>query len=239
MELSKRLQAVADLVTAGMSVADIGTDHGYVPIYLVKTKKVPKALAMDINQGPLDRAIKNIESHSLGKYIKTRRSEGLAELAQGEAESVVIAGMGGALIMKILAAGSKFKGIKEYVLQPQSEIPKFRAFLKDGGYHIITEDMVFEEGKFYNIIKVTKETCHVEDDTTEHIFLGDKEKKLYGKYLLQHHHPTLKLFIQKEIAIKEGVINTLKSNKGMQIDQRIKEVEEEVAYAEQILYRYY
>ena len=105
MELSKRLQAVADLVTAGYRVADIGTDHAYIPIFLLASGKIPGAAAMDVNEGPLERARCHIEENGLTEKISLRLSDGLAGLRPGEAESVVIAGMGGGLIIRILTEG--------------------------------------------------------------------------------------------------------------------------------------
>ena len=105
MELSKRLTAVASLVTEGASVADIGTDHGYIPIYLVKQQIAEKAIALDINRGPLERARLHITGHGLKDRIETRLSDGLANVVPGEVDTMVAAGMGGALIIKILKEG--------------------------------------------------------------------------------------------------------------------------------------
>ena len=101
-ELSERLRAVADLVDDGMVVADIGTDHGYIPIALVQEGRCPRAVAMDINIGPLDRARAHIQAAELSEKIDTRRSDGMKELKAEEADCAIIAGMGGALTIKIL-----------------------------------------------------------------------------------------------------------------------------------------
>ena len=102
MELSRRLYAVASLVTEGASVADIGTDHGYIPIYLMQNEIVSKAIAMDINGGPLERARMHIVGHGLKGKIETRLSNGLEALAPGEVYTMIAAGMGGCLIIRIL-----------------------------------------------------------------------------------------------------------------------------------------
>ena len=135
MELSVRLQAVADMVTEGTKVADVGTDHAYIPIYLVEHDKNPSAIAMDINRGPLKKAEENISSHNLENKIETRLSDGLKQLHLGEADSVVIAGMGGGLVVKIMEEGTLHKKyVKEWILQPQSEISKVRQYLNENGY---------------------------------------------------------------------------------------------------------
>ena len=114
MQLSERMQRLAALVTAGNRLADVGTDHGYIPIALVQEGKIPSALAMDINQGPLARAEAHIRQAGLSTYIKTRLSDGLLELRKDEADTVLAAGMGGMLILRILNGGGHcLRGIKE------------------------------------------------------------------------------------------------------------------------------
>ena len=154
-ELSERLRAVADLVDDGMVVADIGTDHGYIPIALVQEGRCPRAVATDINIGPLDRARAHIQAAELSEKIDTRRSDGMKELKAEEADCAIIAGMGGALTIKILEESSATaRSLKALILQPQSELYKVREYLAEQGYEILAEDMVLEEGKFYPIMKV-------------------------------------------------------------------------------------
>ena len=105
MQLSKRLSAVASLITEGSRLADIGTDHGYVPIALVENGSIPSAVAMDVNKGPLERAQEHIREKHLEDRIKTRLSDGVKALEEGEADAVLIAGMGGMLVIRILDAG--------------------------------------------------------------------------------------------------------------------------------------
>ena len=141
-ELSERLRAVAD----------IGTDHGYIPIALVQEGRCPRAVAMDINIGPLDRARAHIQAAELSEKIDTRRSDGMKELKAEEADCAIIAGMGGALTIKILEESSATaRSLKALILQPQSELYKVREYLAEQGYEILAEDMVLEEGKFYPI----------------------------------------------------------------------------------------
>ena len=148
MELSKRLQAVAALVTAGYITADIGTDHAYIPIYLVEHGLIPSAFAMDINEGPLSRAREHVEENGLSDRIELRLSDGLCALQPGEAETAVLAGMGGGLMIRILKNSPDVTaGMKEFILQPQSEIARVRAFLLEEGFLFIREDMVLEDGK--------------------------------------------------------------------------------------------
>ena len=93
------MKAVASMVTAGNVLADVGTDHGYVPIALVQRKKIPRAIAMDINKGPLQRACEHIAEFRLEDYIETRLSDGVAKLEVGEVDTILVAGMGGELAL--------------------------------------------------------------------------------------------------------------------------------------------
>ena len=154
MELSKRLQTVANAVTPGSRVADVGTDHGYVPIYLVERGLCPGAIAMDVNEGPLARAEEHIRAEGLSDRIQTRKSDGLAALAPEETDAVVIAGMGGALMCRILQDAIAFlEAGRELILQPQSEWFKVRRLLSASGYRITQEWFLEEEGKYYVVIK--------------------------------------------------------------------------------------
>ena len=108
MQLSDRLQAVASMVTENSRLADVGTDHGYIPIYLCEMGTIPSAIAMDVIKGPLLRAKMNIERYHMQEKIRTRLSDGVLKLNPDEADSVVIAGMGGTPVMKILEEGKKY-----------------------------------------------------------------------------------------------------------------------------------
>ena len=230
MELSKRLQAVADLVSDGMTVADVGTDHGYIPIYLVKNQKSPRAIAMDVNQGPLMRAKEHIEAFNLLQYIDARLSDGVAALREQECECVVIAGMGGALTIKIMTEGETlFKSLKEFVLQPQSEIAKVRQFLCENRYRIVKEDMVFEDGKYYPMMKVINDVTEAYNAT----------ECLFGKCMLEQKHPVLQQFLQKEAHKKETIIRSLEKEAGAHIDVRKQELKNELEGIRDALQRYY
>lgn len=230
MELSKRLQAVADLVGEDLIVADVGTDHGYIPIYLLENKKSSKAFAMDVNKGPLLRADEHIVEHGLEKVIETRLSDGVKNLQVGECDAVVIAGMGGALTIKILEEGKHiFKSLTEFVLQPQSELHKVREYLISQGYCVVAEDMVCEDGKFYPMMKV----INGESDSYDAIELR------YGKRLLSERHPVLKRFLDKEKNTKKMILQNLQNASGEHIKIRRKEIENELEGIENALQRYY
>lgn len=230
MELSKRLQAVADLVSEGLVVADVGTDHGYIPIYLIETKKSPKAFAMDVNKGPLLRAKEHIAEHGLTSSIDTRLSDGVRALKKVECECVVVAGMGGALTIKIMEEGKEiFRNLKEFVLQPQSELQKVRTYLYENAYSIVEENMVLDDGKFYPMFRV------INGQSQEYHTI----ELCYGKLLLEQKNAVLKNFLEKEKAVKKLILSNLEQSFGEHIETRRKEIQEELEGIEYALQRYY
>lgn len=229
MELSKRLNAVASLVTDGYRLADIGTDHAYIPICLVGSEKIPAAVAMDVNRGPLLRAEENIRAYGLQDKITTRISDGFSALKREEADSAVIAGMGGPLMIRILREGAGIvRSLKECILQPQSETEKVRTFLLEEGFFFLREDMVEEDGKYYPMMKVRppREENRVRNGP------GWNETELqYGKLLLEEKNPVLRDYLQREIRILTGILERLKDTDSPEARRRIKELEEELKTA--------
>lgn len=207
--LSKRLQNVADMVTKGYIVADIGTDHGYVPIYLIKNGIVPKAYAMDINEGPLKIAGKNIRLEGLQDKITTVLSDGMNEMTSEMAESVVIAGMGGDLITDILNRGKNIKGIKELVLSPHKRVDIVRKYLLDNNWKITDENMVIDNNKYYTILKAVPER-----EESEY----DEAGLMYGRLLLLTKNPVLKQYLEKENKMYEEVLKKVENSKNETIN---------------------
>lgn len=226
MELSDRLTAVAGLVTRGNRVCDAGCDHGYVPIYLIQNKISPHVIAMDVRSGPLSRAREHIRRYGMEEYIETRLSDGVEALEQGEADTLILAGMGGRLMEGILKRGmQKVSAMKELILQPQSEIMGFRRFLREQGFDIIGEDMVLEEGKFYPMMRVLPGKADSEK-REEYKELADK----FGGILLEKKHPVLKEYLVLRRRKQEAILKVLaasaqETEKGM---CRIREIEEEL-----------
>lgn len=189
MQISKRLQAVSDMVASGSCLADVGTDHGYIPIYLVEEKRIPSAIAMDINRGPLSRARENIERNGLSDQIETRLSDGLDALLPGEADTIVIAGMGGPLAVEILKRGrAVLESCRDLILQPQSEIWIVRRYLDENGWRIRRENMILEEGKYYPMLLASRGNSEALDIV----------KLFYGPRLLEKRHPVLLDYLKKE-----------------------------------------
>jgi tRNA (adenine22-N1)-methyltransferase len=148
------MRAVAELVQPCKSIADVGCDHGYIAMELVRSNVCRHVIAMDINSGPLDRAKQNIVEYDMQDYIETRLSDGVSALQMGEAEGIICAGMGGRLVLSILEQGKELvSGMKQVILQPQSELAEVRSYLRKKGYLIDKEDLVYEDGKYYPMMR--------------------------------------------------------------------------------------
>jgi len=155
IKLSPRLQIVYDMIPHCQTVADVGTDHGYLPIALLENNVASRAIAMDINAGPLDRARDNIKAAGFEAQVDLRLSDGLKQLSPGEAQVICICGMGGTLIGRIFQAGEQVaKSADCIVIEPQSDYHSLRRLLMDMGFVIVDEDLTCEENKTYPIIKL-------------------------------------------------------------------------------------
>ncbi|MCR4999805.1 MAG: class I SAM-dependent methyltransferase [Lachnospiraceae bacterium] len=221
--ISNRLEALCSMVTPGYKLADIGCDHGFLSIALVERGICPSAIAMDLRPGPLSHAVENIAHEGLSNRIETRLSDGLDKLSIGEAESIVIAGMGGRLLIHILEAGDTIaKAAQELILQPQSEIPLVRHYLVEQGYQLLAEDMLCEDGKYYPMMKVAPAAT----DRGEILAERDADY-LYGKMLLRNAHPVLREYLQWELRIKEEIRSKLPTD--MATSTRMAEVNEAIA----------
>lgn len=249
MELSIRLKTVAQAVTPGNRVADVGTDHGYVPIYLVKNHLSPGGIAMDVNRGPLEKAKEHIRMEKLGNKIATRLGNGLVPLEPDETDTVIIAGMGGDLICKILNARPEFLTAgKELILQPQSEWFKVRQLLAEHSYVIEKEWFLKEDGKYYVIIKAEKEkqsqntSGQSQPVSLQKYQAADKKSTeenasekaemqsiydQYGKYLIQTKNPVLKEYLEREISKKEKIADDLQMSIHHRNAEEISEKEKE------------
>ncbi|WP_274651892.1 tRNA (adenine(22)-N(1))-methyltransferase [Paenibacillus humicola] len=155
IQLSKRLQTIADRVTQGYRLADIGSDHALLPVYLVQSGKCPSAVAGELNDGPFQAARRQTAEAGLAARISVRQGDGLAVLSPGEADTVVIAGMGGSLMATILETGflaGRLKGAKELVLQPNVGEDLVRKWLVLRGFALLDETILEEDGRFYEVL---------------------------------------------------------------------------------------
>lgn len=206
VRISDRLKTVAHMCDKGAVVADIGTDHGYLPIYLVQEGIAPSAIAMDLRKGPLDKAKKHISDNCLQDKIQTRLSDGMDKLLKNEADIITICGMGGRLIADILTKGKNvISQNTTLIVSPQSEVGDFRHFLVSQGFDIEDEKMLKEDGKYYFIIRCSKSDMQVHPKHSE-------AEYQYGWKLLENKDKTLQEYLVKEKEINEGISNSLKKD---------------------------
>ena len=214
IKISKRLETVASLVSSGNRLADVGTDHAYIPIWLAEQGRISSAIAMDINEGPLQRARQNVEKYGYEGQIVLRLSDGLDELEPGEADTILIAGMGGPLMMRILTRGRETSRMaRELILQPQSELTRFRHFLHENGYRIQQEKMVLDEGKYYTVIKAA-----LGEETYDHEWAYR-----FGKCLVEERSGPLRDWLLRERE-KYGRIQDQLTEKGRDCEERLQTV---------------
>lgn len=231
MQLSLRLKAIADMVSKGNRLVDVGCDHGYLPVYLVLNKVIPFAIAMDVRKGPLSKAQEHIARYHLEEYIETRLSNGLEALQLGEGDTLVIAGMGGPLMESILEARKNIRdSFKEMILQPQSDIPHFRKYILEQGWDIIEEKLIEEDGKFYPMMKVIKTEEHNHDLTQEEMF--------FGRNLLLSDNNVFIRFLEREKRIKEEIKKKLEKTNTISTNQRFEEIQEELQLINTVLKKY-
>ncbi|MBQ0043114.1 MAG: SAM-dependent methyltransferase [Lachnospiraceae bacterium] len=229
--MSNRLKAVSELVPSCGCVADIGCDHGYISIDLIKRRVAEHVIAMDLREGPLMMAKENIRKYLTGDRertaIETRLSDGMKQLKAGETDGIICAGMGGKLIIQILENSWELvQELKFMVLQPQSELVYFRTFLAENGFVIEDENLIFEEGKYYPMVRVSKGKPYE---------LNQKEL-LCGPILLRRKPIELINWLCREREINRKILaNLQKEAQTETISARLKEIEEAIGLIDEIL----
>lgn len=213
IELSPRLRLAADLVPQGARLADVGTDHAYLPACLLLEGKIPWAIASDLRQGPLDRARETARQYGCGDKMTFRLCNGLAGVRPGEVDAVVIAGMGGETIAQILEAAPWVWAEKlPLILQPMSSLPELREWLGQHGYAIAQERLAREGETLYVVMMVT--VGEMGQQTPGQLWVGRQSRDpLRGEYLEQ-----------QERKLRRALEGMSKS-RGEQTQQRRRELE--------------
>ncbi|WP_425061268.1 tRNA (adenine(22)-N(1))-methyltransferase [Sporomusa carbonis] len=203
MKLGERLKAVADMVPAGVTLADIGTDHAYLPIYLVEQRIICCAIAGDVHHGPYLSAKNAVAAVNLEQKISVRLGDGLAVLAPGEADVAVIAGIGGANIIDIMSSSPAVMAtLKRIILQPMIAAALVRNWLQANRWQIIDEQLVQEEGRLYQIIAAEPGDSLPIDPVLCEI----------GPLLWQTRHPLLKQHIYELMSHLKGVLSAMEGS---------------------------
>ncbi len=189
--LSNRLGYVATFVT-GKTLADIGSDHAYLPCFVVENGLVEKAIAGEVVLGPYNAAMRQVSARQLQEKIAVRLGDGLDVIAYGEADSITICGMGGSLIVQILEAGkTKLSGHERLILQPNVGAELIRAWLLSNGKRLVAETILEEDGKIYEILVAESGSCEALTDVEERFgpyLLKEKNEAFIKKWMLELTH---------------------------------------------------
>lgn len=232
------MKAVADMVEPCQCVADIGCDHAFVSIYLASQHIAAHVIASDVRPGPIEIAKRNVEEWKLSHAIDIRLNDGLGSLKPGEADTIIIAGMGGLLMIDILSKNKEVADACRYlILQPQSDIEKVRRYVIACGYAIVDEDMLIDMGKYYNLLKVEVPKPHTPADSL--ISAKDISKYInnrpeyndieyrYGRILLENKNETLKKYLSYTYNVNKKIMAGIENSQSASATTRLAALKEE------------
>lgn len=215
LKLSKRLDVIAGLVEEAKVVADVGTDHGYIPNYLVENGLAEMVYATDISADSLQKNVDMVKLRGNSERIISLVGDGLVPVEGRDVDTVIIAGMGGLLMMNILEKSRDFaKGVRRFILQPQSSTYELREYLYSHEYKIIREVMVEDSNKLYEVLLV--EHGHMELETELHL--------KYGKNLLEDCDDVFLKFIKREYDNNVLILEKLSENSSEKSEAKIAEL---------------
>jgi tRNA (adenine22-N1)-methyltransferase len=218
IKLSNRLQTVAKHIPPGLRVADIGTDHGYLPVYLAVNDLSPHVIATDRGKGPLASAEQLVSLLSLENKVSTRLGDGLAVIEPGEVDVICIAGMGGMAMKEIIENGMAVaKSAKRLILQPQRNVSAVRRFLAESGFKIVAEDLAEDDGFYYEIIVVEQGEMQLSDTEAE-----------FGPLLLANGHPLLEDFLRLRELDMTRLLESMSENNSPDSLRRKQQLEDEI-----------
>lgn len=237
MHLDKRLQAVASLVPQGSRLADIGTDHAYLPVWLVRNGAIASAVAGDIASGPCQAARATVAMYATADKIAVRQGSGLAVLAPGEADCIAICGMGGSTIISILAADMAVAtSAQRLVLQPMAGAAALRRWLVEQGWSLTSEALVDDPPHFYEIICAERGSGNSESSSVNTVGEGAVKEQtgpvsyseveyLVGPALLRDGHPLLEKQIERQQGSLQELLNNMARSERAKASAKFKEAQ--------------
>jgi tRNA (adenine22-N1)-methyltransferase len=229
--LSERLKKVVNYIPKGARIADIGSDHAYLPCYAYLQGVISTAIAGEVNEGPLNSAKKQVKKLQLDEVISVRKGNGLDVVEQGEVDAITIAGMGGPLITSILEAGKdKLDKVQRLILQPNIAAIVIREWLLKNKWQLIAEEIVEEDGKIYEILVAKPGNEDV-------LYRDNKEAKLLlGPYLMKEKHAA---FIKKwthELNKWEKIVKQLtQAQNEKELKEKQQEMEKQISLVKEVL----
>lgn len=219
MELSTRLAAIANFVPKGSHVIDVGTDHAYIPIFLVQTGRALSCLATDINEGPLEKAQKNLNQYGI-QNVELMRTNGVEGIDPNKGNVLMISGMGGYLMIDILKRGETLVSqMRRLILQPQQDISEVRKYLHQIGFKIIDEAFVKDDEKYYTVIVAEPGQERPYEKAYEY---------LYGKCLIQKQSEVFKEWLNMKLVKQQGIYKALIGQDSPSATIRKSELEDEI-----------
>lgn len=230
MSFGKRLEAIGAMVSTCEKVVDVGTDHAYLPVLLVKKQKIKKAIATDIAAGPCEAARHTVTENNLADKIEVRQADGLLGVTPKEAETVIMAGMGAATMVHILQAAPQIiPGIRELILQPMNDSEVMRHWAEEHNWKIVTEDLVEEGDKIYEILQLIPK-----------IKGGPEPQNIntcyqVGSYLVEHQHPLLKKFVTGLLHKYSGLLTAMDASPKARNSEKYQEFNRVKRQLEEIL----
>lgn len=214
VKLSPRLFAIAGQVPVGTSVADVGTDHGYIPVWLIQNGVTDRIIASDIGRGPLERAVGTARDAGIFQGIRFVLCDGLTGISPEDAEVVIIAGMGGETITGILSRAPWTLGCNRLILQPMTKPELLRQWLLEHGYVIIDESLVKDSGKIYCVISAKGGGSNARSGRPHEMvvspLLVEKRDPLLGDYLEEQLKRHRRAVAGLEKSVREGDAERLK-----------------------------
>ena len=235
--IPERMLKIAALVDKSRIIADVGCDHAYISINLLENGKADRIIASDLREGPLKIAEENIKLAGFEDKITTRLCSGLEGFGAGEADTILISGMGGMLVKEILSEGREVVEASDtLILEPQSDLRVVRAYLREIGFKIIDEDMLKESGKYYQIMKAVKSEYEEVAESGIKLMAEDE----FGPVLTRKKHPVLKEFLLSRKVHFENLLKNKKfieSQKGIGND-RVTIIENELKMVLEALSRF-
>lgn len=228
MALSFRLETVKNTVKPCKVAMDIGCDHGFVSIALINEGKAEHVIACDVNKGPLEAAKNNIAEAGLSDKIETRLSDGLHNTTvEDNPDAIVIAGMGGALMERILSEGEKVVLLADQlILQPQSEIFLVRKWLRNNGYNIVSEVCLLDLGKYYFVINAMKGETHEYEPELQEVY------DTYSEYLITNKDKTLREYLQRGLELNNGYMAGIVPDRQKELQRKNQIIEKALSLME-------
>ncbi|MDK2889193.1 MAG: tRNA (adenine22-N1)-methyltransferase [Thermoanaerobacter sp.] len=226
MRLTRRLAAIAAYVPPGVVVADIGTDHALLPIYLVAKGICPKAVATELNAGPYRSARTAVHLQGLDGKIDVRQGDGLRPLLPGEAQVIVLAGLGGNTIREILAAAPEvLAASRRLILQPMADAGDLRLWLAENGWRLVDETLVEDDGRLYVVMVAEPGPERVTDPFILEI----------GPRLVEKKHPLLPVYIHKLISECQHILKSLARSNSPRTENKSREIAARLVRLQEVL----